>query len=78
MTVLYSGSPSVFAGHRDLLDRWGRSTFFGADAGLAPVYDMAIRPRCCGPVHDLVRRQIADGHGDLGTARIFEELRSTR
>lgn len=30
------------------------------------------------PVHDLVARQIAAGHGDLGTARIFEELRSTR
>jgi hypothetical protein len=29
-------------------------------------------------VHDLVRRQITAGHGDLDTARIFEELRSTR
>ncbi|WP_018639640.1 imine reductase family protein [Parafrankia elaeagni] len=30
------------------------------------------------PVHDIVRRQIAAGHGRQGTARIFEELRSTR
>jgi len=30
------------------------------------------------PVHDLVRRQVAAGHGHHGTARIFEELRSAR
>ncbi|MGC5053642.1 NAD(P)-dependent oxidoreductase [Micromonospora sp. DT48] len=30
------------------------------------------------PVHDLVRRQIAAGFGEHGTARIFEELRSAR
>lgn len=29
-------------------------------------------------VHDLVRRQIDAGFGDQGTARIFEELRSSR
>ncbi|MCK9904722.1 dehydrogenase [Parafrankia colletiae] len=30
------------------------------------------------PVHDIVRRQIAAGHGRQGTARIFEELRNAR
>jgi 3-hydroxyisobutyrate dehydrogenase-like beta-hydroxyacid dehydrogenase len=30
------------------------------------------------PVHDIVRRQIAAGYGDQGTARIFEELRTSR
>jgi 3-hydroxyisobutyrate dehydrogenase-like beta-hydroxyacid dehydrogenase len=158
--VFYSGTEAVFAEHRGLLDRWGESTFFGADAGLAPLYDMAmltgmytmfagflhgaamlaaegvpaaefaerqapflaamtgglagyattvdsqdyagegqqslrfteaalagllratdgqgVSTEVLRPVHDLVRRQIAAGHGELGTARIFEELRSTR
>jgi 3-hydroxyisobutyrate dehydrogenase-like beta-hydroxyacid dehydrogenase len=158
--IFYSGSESVFAEHRDLLDRWGESTFFGTDAGLASLYDMAmltgmytmfagfmhgaamlaaegvpaiefaqrqapflaamtggmlehaatidsrdyagpgqqslrftdaalsallrattgqgVSTEVLRPVHDLVRRQIDAGHGDLGTARIFEELRSTR
>ncbi|GIJ06828.1 NAD(P)-dependent oxidoreductase [Micromonospora andamanensis] len=30
------------------------------------------------PVHDLVRRQLAAGFGEHGTARMFEELRSAR
>lgn len=30
------------------------------------------------PVHEMIRRQIAAGHGQEGLARIFEELRSTR
>ncbi|HWS33799.1 MAG TPA: NAD(P)-binding domain-containing protein [Actinoplanes sp.] len=157
--IFYSGSEVVFAEHRDLLDRCGESTFFGADAGLASVYDMAmltgmytmfagflhgaamlaaegvpaaefarrqapfltamtgsfagyaaavdagdyagegqslrftevalaallrattgqgISTDVLQPVHDLVRRQIAAGHGDLDTARIFEELRNAR
>jgi 3-hydroxyisobutyrate dehydrogenase-like beta-hydroxyacid dehydrogenase len=40
------------------------STEQGVDAGV-------LRP-----VHDIVRRQIAAGFGDQGTARIFEELRT--
>ena len=30
------------------------------------------------PVHQIIQRQIAAGHGNEGFARIFEELRSTR
>jgi 3-hydroxyisobutyrate dehydrogenase-like beta-hydroxyacid dehydrogenase len=30
------------------------------------------------PVHEMIQRQIATGHGQEGFARIFEELRSTR
>jgi 3-hydroxyisobutyrate dehydrogenase-like beta-hydroxyacid dehydrogenase len=30
------------------------------------------------PVHEMIQRQIAAGHGQEGFARIFEELRSTR
>jgi hypothetical protein len=30
------------------------------------------------PVHAMIQRQIAAGHGREGFARIFEELRSTR
>jgi hypothetical protein len=40
------------------------STEQGVDAGV-------LRP-----VHDIVRRQIAAGFGDQGTARVFEELRT--
>jgi hypothetical protein len=30
------------------------------------------------PVHQMIRHQIAAGHGKEGFARIFEDLRSTR
>ncbi|MFI5843078.1 hypothetical protein ACIA8K_25545 [Catenuloplanes sp. NPDC051500] len=40
--------------------------------------DQGVPTDVLDPVHALVARQIAAGHGDLGTARIFEELRSTR
>jgi len=158
--IFYSGSAGVFAKHRQLLDRWGSSELFGADPGLASLYDMAMLTgmytmtagflqgaamvgaagvpaaefarrqtpflaamagqlagyaatvdaadytgdgqqslRFTGTAlatlieaatddgisaepltgfHDLVRRQIAAGFGDHGTARVFEELRSSR
>ena len=37
--------------------------------------DQGVRTDLLQPVHDLVARQIAAGHGALGTARIVEELR---
>ncbi|MEV0155725.1 NAD(P)-binding domain-containing protein [Micromonospora sp. NPDC050686] len=40
--ILYSGSATAFEQHRPLLDRWGASSFFGPDAGLAALYDMAM------------------------------------
>ncbi|GAA0251450.1 NAD(P)-dependent oxidoreductase [Cryptosporangium japonicum] len=40
--LFYSGSAAAYERHRALLDRWGSSTYFGADAGLASVYDMAM------------------------------------
>ncbi|GAA1652211.1 NAD(P)-binding domain-containing protein [Actinoplanes couchii] len=40
--------------------------------------EQGVPPGLLQPVHDLVARQIEAGHGDLGTARIFEELRSAR
>jgi 3-hydroxyisobutyrate dehydrogenase-like beta-hydroxyacid dehydrogenase len=40
--VLYSGAAAVFEQHRGLLDRWGESSFFGPDAGLASLYDLAL------------------------------------
>ncbi|SHN75259.1 NAD(P)-dependent oxidoreductase [Cryptosporangium aurantiacum] len=40
--LFYSGSESAFTDHRDLLDRWGTSTWFGPDAGLASLYDLAM------------------------------------
>ncbi|MEV7228106.1 NAD(P)-binding domain-containing protein [Polymorphospora sp. NPDC051019] len=40
--IFYSGSAAAFETHRDLLDLWGASSFFGPDAGLAALYDVAM------------------------------------
>ncbi len=40
--ILYSGDEQVFRRHREILDVWGTSTYFGADAGLASLYDLAL------------------------------------
>ncbi|WP_437936052.1 NAD(P)-dependent oxidoreductase [Sorangium sp. So ce341] len=156
--ILYSGSQTAFDAHRALLDLWGKSTYFGSDAGMASLYDLAmlagmyamfagflhgaamvgsegvsatefaaratpflaamtgafagfaatidakdyagegqqslefsdltklvaasteqgVSAEVLQPVHEMIRRQIAAGHGKEGFARIFEELRSTR
>ncbi|QKV90859.1 NAD(P)-dependent oxidoreductase [Streptomyces sp. NA02950] len=41
-SVLYSGSADVFQRYTSLLELWGTSTYFGADAGLASLYDLAL------------------------------------
>jgi 3-hydroxyisobutyrate dehydrogenase-like beta-hydroxyacid dehydrogenase len=41
-SILYSGSAAEFDRYRPLLDLWGESTYFGADPGLAPLYDLAL------------------------------------
>ncbi|MER5494222.1 NAD(P)-binding domain-containing protein [Streptomyces sp. NPDC002490] len=41
-SILYSGSADAFEQCEPLLDRWGTSTYFGADAGLASLYDLAL------------------------------------
>ncbi|MDF5751679.1 NAD(P)-binding domain-containing protein [Spongiactinospora sp. TRM90649] len=41
-SILYSGSAEVFERHRPLLDLWGTSTYYGEDAGLASLYDLAL------------------------------------
>jgi 3-hydroxyisobutyrate dehydrogenase-like beta-hydroxyacid dehydrogenase len=156
--ILYSGSVAAFERHRALLDLWGESSYFGSDAGMASLYDMAmltgmytmfagfmhgaamvgsegvsatefaarqapflaamaggvagfaatidakdyagtgqqslrfteialaalmrasteqgVDAEVLRPVYDTVRRQIAAGFGDQGTARVFEELRT--
>jgi 3-hydroxyisobutyrate dehydrogenase-like beta-hydroxyacid dehydrogenase len=156
--ILYSGSATVFDEHRTLLGRWAQSAYFGPDAGMASLYDLAIlagmyvmfagfmhgaamvgsegvpagefaaratpflaamtggftsiaatidardyagegqqslefsdltklvtasveqgvSAEVLQPVHDMIQRQIAAGHGQEGFARIFEELRTTR
>ena len=40
--IFYSGERTVFDEHRATLDRWGESTWFGPDAGMASLYDLAI------------------------------------
>lgn len=40
--------------------------------------DAGVDAEVLKPVHDIVRRQIAAGFGEEGTARMFEEMRSTR
>ncbi|MFC8075788.1 NAD(P)-dependent oxidoreductase [Streptomyces sp. NPDC057307] len=41
-SILYSGSADVFDQYKPLLDVWGTSTYFGEDAGLASLYDLAL------------------------------------
>lgn len=40
--LLYSGSQRVFDAHRKALDSLGTSKYLGSDAGLAPLYDLAL------------------------------------
>ncbi|MFI8931126.1 NAD(P)-dependent oxidoreductase [Streptomyces sp. NPDC053474] len=40
--VLYSGDADAFAAYRPLLEPLGAPVFVGADAGLAPVHDVAL------------------------------------
>jgi 3-hydroxyisobutyrate dehydrogenase-like beta-hydroxyacid dehydrogenase len=40
--VLYSGSRRLYDDHRGLLESWGRSEYFGDDAGMASLYDLAL------------------------------------
>ncbi|MDA2890028.1 NAD(P)-binding domain-containing protein [Mycolicibacterium sp. BiH015] len=41
-TVFYSGSRDVFDAHRGLLEVWGSADYFGPDAGMASLYDLAL------------------------------------
>ncbi|MEU2183753.1 NAD(P)-dependent oxidoreductase [Streptomyces thermolilacinus] len=41
-SILYSGSAEVFQQYKSLLDLWGAGTYFGEDAGLASLYDLAL------------------------------------
>lgn len=41
-SVLYSGSAEAFHQYKPVLDLWGTSTYFGEDAGLASLYDLAL------------------------------------
>jgi 3-hydroxyisobutyrate dehydrogenase-like beta-hydroxyacid dehydrogenase len=41
-SVLYSGSRRLYDDHRGLLESWGRSEYFGDDAGMASLYDLAL------------------------------------
>lgn len=40
--LLFSGAPEAFEKHRESLGRLGNATFFGADPGLAALYDVAL------------------------------------
>ncbi|MBE1550396.1 3-hydroxyisobutyrate dehydrogenase-like beta-hydroxyacid dehydrogenase [Mycobacterium sp. OAS707] len=41
-SVLYSGSRRLYDEYRDLLELWGGAEYFGADAGMASLYDLAL------------------------------------
>jgi 3-hydroxyisobutyrate dehydrogenase-like beta-hydroxyacid dehydrogenase len=40
--VLYSGSAAVFEDHRQFFELWGSAEYFGDDAGMASLYDLAL------------------------------------
>lgn len=41
-TVLYSGSQRLFDDFRNLFELWGAPEYFGDDAGMASLYDVAL------------------------------------
>lgn len=40
--IFYSGDESIFQRHKEILDIWGISSYFGEDTGLASLYDLAL------------------------------------
>ena len=40
--VLYSGSRTLFDEYRTLFELWGRAEYFGEDAGMASLWDLAL------------------------------------
>lgn len=40
--IFYSGDRAVLDDHRSVLELWGTAEFFGADAGMASLYDLAL------------------------------------
>ncbi|CRZ17619.1 NAD(P)-dependent oxidoreductase [Mycolicibacterium neworleansense] len=40
--ILYSGSAALFDESREILELWGSTEYFGDDAGLASLYDLAL------------------------------------
>ena len=40
--VFYSGPQAAFDAHRDVFDLWAESSYFGTDAGMASLYDLAM------------------------------------
>ncbi|HZN81690.1 MAG TPA: NAD(P)-binding domain-containing protein [Mycobacterium sp.] len=40
--ILYSGSQLLYDDHRHLLELWGAPEYFGDDAGMASLYDLAL------------------------------------
>ncbi|WNG87300.1 NAD(P)-binding domain-containing protein [Mycobacterium sp. ITM-2016-00317] len=41
-TVFYSGSRELYDAHRALLETWRGTEYFGTDAGMASLYDLAL------------------------------------
>ncbi|MDN4519429.1 NAD(P)-binding domain-containing protein [Mycolicibacterium austroafricanum] len=41
-TVFYSGARETFDAHRHLIELWGTAEYFGPDAGIASLYDLAL------------------------------------
>jgi len=41
-SVLYSGSQRLYDDYRQLLELWGEAEYFGDDAGMASLYDLAL------------------------------------
>ena len=41
-SILYSGSQRLYDDYRDLLELWGAPEYFGDDAGMASLYDLAL------------------------------------
>ena len=62
-SILYSGSQRLYDDYRDLLELWGAPEYFGDDAGMASLYDLAL---LSGDVCDVRRLLPRRGDGRRG------------
>ncbi|GHC51016.1 NAD(P)-dependent oxidoreductase [Streptomyces flavofungini] len=72
--VLYSGDAEAFARYRTLLETLGSAVFVGTDAGLAPVYDVAVLSGMYGMFAGFFQTVAVGGSAGIEAAKVTELL----
>ncbi|WP_172383539.1 NAD(P)-dependent oxidoreductase [Streptomyces sp. MNP-20] len=72
--VLYSGDADAFAAYRPLLEPLGSPVFVGADAGLAPVHDVALLSGMYGMFAGFFQTVAVGRSAGIGAAEVTELL----